>query len=219
MKTGEKIKIFNDKINEYYLSCFPGPTRAHLKPNIHNFPVCKFNIQNIFTKITNKYDENDDVVRLIADKLIDIKLSFTYLQTTSELFYKGPTLIVGNNELEKLNPNTISILRENHYKVFLISTVFESFLDLMQLVINNKITDHKKNKWRKILELIPEKFDDLLTDKEMKLLCDFKSEYRTAEFHKFSKLRSFTAKDKWNHFQDESNSIKDILLRLDEIKY
>ena len=43
------------------------------------------------------------------------------------------------------------------------------------------------------------------------VLIRFRDKYRTAELHKYSAVRAFTSKDKWDHFQVEENIIKEVI--------
>jgi hypothetical protein len=180
-----------------------------------NIPFIKFNIYDLVFELSNeeKYDEQS--IERIGKKLIDIKMLYCFLRTTMEYFYLGTTLIVGNDEVEKLNPNTISLLRNSHYRVYLISALTESMLDFMQLIFLGAIKDYSNKKWGKILDQLKSHDIEeiLLPSEQQKLLC-FKDNYRTAELHKFSKVRSFISKDKWDHFQEEEEILANALGRL-----
>ncbi|NJM77206.1 MAG: hypothetical protein HC852_17265 [Acaryochloridaceae cyanobacterium RU_4_10] len=130
-------------------------------------------------------------------------------------FYLGVTLIVGNDEVEKLNPATISLLRNSHYRVYLISALTESLLDCMQLIFLQTIKDYKKNKWGNIMEQLKSHgIDSIIFPEEQQKLLTFKDSYRTSELHKFSKVRSFMSKDQWDHFQEEEDILANALERL-----
>lgn len=201
----KKLEIFDRKIEEYYFSNLPSIFKGR-----KDLPFQRFNVINIYKKFSTKLNviSKDQ----LAYKLIDIKLIFSYLKTTKELFYLGPTLIVGNDELEKLNPNTISLLRENHYRVYLISILIEQILDLLQIIYFDELEDFRKNKWNNLVKKISPKFN--FTSSEKQMIVDFKSFYRTAEFHKNSKVRGFLSKNKWDHFQKEEEIIEKLLYRI-----
>ena len=213
MDIESKVNIFEEKIEEYFLSCLPREiTRLEDKSFLKEWPLYKFNISSIYRIICDNNLVFQELLNNCADKLIDIKLIYCYLYTTIWHFYRGVTEIVGNNRLERLNPNTISLLRENHYKVYLISVVIENLLDLFQLIFSGSIIDYKKKKWEKILLYVKDLgVIDSLNDGSIKILLDFKDKYRTAELHKFSAVRAFTAKEKWDHFQVESEILQNII--------
>lgn len=200
------LKTFDSKIDEYYLSCLP-PIFKERK----DLPFQTINILSIYKKYLSQLKRIKGFQ--LAYKLIDIKLHLSYLKTTTSYFYRGTTLIVGDNNLEKLNPNTISLLRENHYRVFLISILIEEILDLLQIIFFDELGDFKRNKWEKLVEKINVKFK--FEEKEEEMINKLK-EYRTAEFHKYSKVRGFLSKEKWDHFQEEEKTIEELLGRLNQ---
>jgi len=220
MDIESKIGIFEEKIEEYFLSCLPsGLQQLEDKSFLQEWPLYKFNIQSIYRSIQDSKLVPENLIEKCADKLIDIKLMFCYLNTTTEYFYRGPTLIVGNNKLEKLNPNTISLLRENHYKVYLISVIVENILDFFELVFHGRVANYKKGKWSKILaDVLKRRVIATVNDENVKILLAFKEKYRTAELHKFSAVRAFTAKEKWDHFETEIDIIKGIILDLTSLQ-
>lgn len=213
MNQEEKIAIFEEKIHEYYQACLKRGFR-HIVPqsSLQNWPLYKFNISDVYKSICENQTVPEDLKESCANKLIDIKLMYCYLDTLLEHFYWGTTLIVGNNNLERLNPNTVSMLRQNHYKVYLISVTIENILDFFEMIFKKRICNYKRGKWQKVLEstmilnLIP-----TINEENMRTLIAFKEKYRTAEMHKFSAVRAFTAKNEWNHFQVEENLIRAIL--------
>jgi hypothetical protein len=180
-----------------------------------DIPFVKFNIYNLVSELSNTGKYDDQSIERIGKKLIDIKMLYCFLRTTMDYFYLGTTLIVGNDEVEKLNPATISLLRNSHYRVYLVSALTESILDCMQLIFLGEIKDHRKNKWYNILyQLKSHDVEEILSLSEQQKLLDFKNNYRTAELHKFSKVRSFISKDKWDHFQEEEEILTNALSRL-----
>ena len=140
---------------------------------------------------------------------------FAYLLTVGQHFYRGTTLIVGNNEIDKLNPRTISLLRATHYRVYLLSVLAEQILDLLWLLLEGKPSNHKKGKWDKILERVQAATGEaVVTQEDASLLREFKAQYRTAELHKCSMVRALTGKPQWTHLQDEEQAIARVLQRL-----
>jgi len=213
METQIKITLFEDKIQEYYQACLQkGIRRTAVHSSLQNWPLYRFNIAAIYKSICDNQMVPDDLKEKCADKLIDIKMMYCYLDTLMEHFYWGTTLIVGNNQLEKLNPNTVSMLRENHYKVYLLSVIIENILDFFWMVFQKRIANFKRAKWDKILEATMKmNVIAAINEENVRILLAFRDKYRTAELHKFSAVRAFTAKNQWNHFQDEENLVRDIL--------
>jgi len=198
-----KLTVFQDKYREYYLRLLPKNIR-HFE-SLKQWPIFKFDLVSLYKNISNYDSFTTYELNQISDKLIDIYIIYCYLMTTTFLFYLGPTLIVGSGKIQKLNPNTISLLRENHYKVYLISVLTENLLDFLHLIFLHKIGDYKKNKWGKIIDIVQkETNEDIITVEDKDLLIGFRDHYRTGEFHKFSPVRGFTSKHKWNHFQEET---------------
>ena len=216
MATLKKLEIFNRKIDEYYCLCSDIPVNyldsmnwSFINKGLVTHPVVNFNIIKIY-KRNSKNLKNLKKINLV-NKLIDIKLNLSYLETTNKYFYQGPTLLVVNGNIQKLNFNTFSLLRENHYKVYLISILIEEILDLLQIIFFDELKDYKKAKWDNLVEKIDKKF--AFEDKEKQFIKDFKV-YRTSEMHKYSQVRGFLSREKWNHFQQEKDNINNILKRI-----
>lgn len=214
MDAESKVRIFEEKIEEYYVSCLPKTFQKlfSAESNLQGSPLHRFNILSIYRTIRADKVVPQDQLQKCADKLIDMKLMYCYLTTSFEQFYKGPTVIVGKNQLEKLNPRTISLLRGDHYKVYLISVLAENTLDFLQLIFQGRIVDHKKRKWERILEdVMKEQTIGAINDDTIRILVDFRENYRLAELHKFSAVRAFTANEQWNHFQVEEGVLARII--------
>jgi hypothetical protein len=213
METDNKITLFEEKIQEDYRVCLQkGIRRIAVHLSLQDWPLYKFNIAAIYKSICDNQMVPNGLKEKCADKLIDIKMMYCHLDTLMEHFYWGITLIVGNNQLEKLNPNTMSLLRENHYKVYLLAVIIENILDFFWMVFQKEIANFKRAKWDKILEATM-KMNVIATINEdnVQVLLAFRNKYRTAELHKFSAVRAFTANNQWNHFQVEENLVRDIL--------
>lgn len=207
-----RLEIFENKIEEYFVACLPSgiqslPDNSFLK----EWPLFKFSIKRLYEILVEVVPAESSFA--LAGKLIDVKLHYAYLLTINDYFLPpGPTLIVGNNELDKLNPATFCLLRGIHYRVFLLAVLIEQTLDLLGLIFEEKITDLKKNKWNRRLDTIKNYTQHhLISTSDARLLLDFKEKYRTAEFHKFSAVRAMTAKDHWNHLQQEEQAIGSLL--------
>ena len=101
MEIETKIRLFEDKLQEYYLACLQkGIRRTAVHSSLENWPLYEFNITTIYKSICDNQMVPDDLKEKCADKLIDIKLMYCYLDTLMEHFYWGITLVVGNNQLE-----------------------------------------------------------------------------------------------------------------------
>jgi hypothetical protein len=182
------------------------------KSFLAEWPLFKFSICRLHDALTKR--TKAEVHRSIADKLIDIKLHFSYLLTVNEHFLRGATLIVGNDELDKLNPNTISLLRGTHYRVYLLSVLIEQILDLLWFVLEGKAANFNKGKWKKIIDQVQAATgQSVITDADATLLQSFKEQFRTAEMHKFSMVRAMTGKDRWDHLQEEENAVARLLAK------
>jgi len=213
MDTEAKIKVFEEKIQEYYLACLQRGVRCiAVYSSLQEWPLFKFSICTIYKSICDNQVVPEDLREKCADKLIDIKLMYCYMDTLMEHFDWGMTPIVGNNELEKLNPHTMSMLRQNHYKVYLLSVIIESILDFFEMVVQKRVAPYKRGKWRKILEAtMKSNIMPAINEENVGILLAFHDKYRTAELHRFSAVRRFTAQNQWNHFQVEENLVRDIL--------
>lgn len=212
------IDSFERKIEEYFASCLPPDVAKLLDQSLlREWPLYRFSISNLFESLRPQLSPS--IHKELADKLIDIKLHYSYLLTIDRIFYAGAFQIVGNNEIEKLNPMAISWLRGIHYRVYLISVIIEQILDLTWIISKGEVCNSKKDKWGKIIFQIQSDTENpIITEMDKNLIINFKTCYRTAEMHKFSTVRAMTGKESWNHLQQEANMITEILKRI-YIKY
>ena len=79
MEIKAKIQIFEEKIEEYYISCFPRPLQHYLqsaegKASIAKWPLFTFNISKFYLQITEESSFPTELQSKCAEKLIDIKL-------------------------------------------------------------------------------------------------------------------------------------------------
>ncbi|OIO31968.1 MAG: hypothetical protein AUJ18_05365 [Candidatus Hydrogenedentes bacterium CG1_02_42_14] len=188
------------------------PTIAAMpdKSFLTQWPYFRFSIERIYSAAcrTAPATAHDQ----IADKLLDLKLHYGYLLTIHEHFYRGATLIVGNGNFAALNPNTISLLRSIHYRVYLLSIVIEQALDLIGLIQTGQIPAHRKNKWQKIIATIQLSTSHLIISSgDAALFLSFKDRFRTAEMHKFSMVRGLMNQDSWTHLQEEELAVGRLL--------
>lgn len=217
----QKIEIYNSKFNQFYFDYlsrqWPSCPHKFTEVECVSWPIVKFNIGIIVRTMQDK-SLNSGNIEKIAYKLVDIKMAYAFLKTAVIDARRGSTLIVGNKEVEKLNPNTIALLQVNHHRVYLITVIIEMVLDLFQLIFLGKIKHDAKNKWKKIHEEIRTRIGDFMLPKEFEKLCLFK-DYRTSELHHCSAIRGFISKSRWNHFQKEERILDKILERIvDEYK-
>ena len=198
----EILEIFQEKYQEYYLRLLPSDIRNF--PEIRQWPFFKIDIVTLYKNITKYNTYNTENLNKITYKLIDSYIHYCYLITAFYYFYIGPAVIVGSGNFQKFNPNSISLLRGNHYKVFLISVLTENLLDFLHLTLFHKIKDYNKNKWGKIIDRIQnETNQEIISTQDKCILLNFRDKYRTGELHKFSPVRGFTSKKEWNHFEEE----------------
>jgi hypothetical protein len=201
-----RLRQFEEKIEEYYLSCMPSINALPDKSFLTQWPLQRFSICRLYEAVAGHL--SPDVARKVADKLVDVKLHFAYQLTVNEHFYRGATLIVGNNELENLNPNTISLLRAIHYRVYLLTVLIEQVLNLLWLMAHGEMATFRKNKWAKIIQSVHLRTAQaIVTDTDAALLLSFNERYRTAELHKYSAVRGLTGKGEWTHLQEEEQAV------------
>jgi len=111
----------------------------------------------------------------------------------------------------------MSLLRENHYKVYLLSVIIENILDFLHITFKHEIANYRRAKWEKILkEIKEENVIKSINEENIKKLIAFNEKYRTAELHKYSAVRAFTSRKQWNHFQDETHIVRDIIADMSE---
>lgn len=214
----KNTSVYNGKFDEYVFNFFltTSGVPVHLAETVRaQNPVAKFDIGKIMELLAVTIEE--DRLCRIESKLRDIKMIYSFLFVTNYELRPGYTLVVGNDEVEKLNPNTIHLLRINHHRVYLLSVLTESLLDLLQLIIIGKIKDYKKNKWSSIYKSLLPKVQTILPESEFGKLMNFKDVYRTGELHKFSPVRQFLSKEKWDHFQAEQEILESALQKLPDV--
>ncbi len=207
---------YNEMLDRTFLMLFKRKYKHFLLPqDFEKFPLKRFDIAKIYQSLVARHDSDSDVSCQVFEKLLDIKTLYFFLDTSYSKFYLGATLIVANGELEKVDENTISLLQHNHYKVYLISSLYEKLLDLFELIYFGKMTDPAKNKWGRLFEKLSNKpeFDFIDTD-ENHTMCIFRDKVRRGEIHGFSSVFRQLFKDHWDHFQVEEKIIKKIIERL-----
>jgi hypothetical protein len=210
----DRLQLFEQKIEEYFFSCYPEFAAMPDTSFLAQWPLYKFSIVRLHAALAATLHD-EQLAGAIGEKLIDIKLHYAYLLTITPHFYRGTTVIVGNNEIEKLNPRTISLLRGTHYRVYLLSVLKEQTLDLLWLVHERKPSNYKKGKWNKILEHIQTATGSaIVTADDSSLLLQFKEQFRTAEMHKSSMIRALTGKPQWTHLQEEESAASRVLAQL-----
>lgn len=181
------------------------------------FPIRKFDIGNIQQGIKDQHELSELSMGRASVILSDLKILFYFLGNVVDYFYVGVAEIVGNSEYDEVNLNTLSIMQGNHYSVYLISVVYERILDLLELVYFNSASDPKKNKWGKKYERLRnvEEFD-LISKYQHEKMIEFRNRVRRAEIHGLSSVFGQLRADKWDHFQDEENIVRDILIKVSE---
>lgn len=205
--------LFNEKIDEYYRAMLNHGSRD--KPFTDEvtatFPIRLFNVGKILSGL-DSIESDKVVLSRVGFKLLDLKLVYCYEENTSKMFNYGPALIVGNDEIEKLNPATFTLLQQIQYRVFLLSVLIETTLDLLQLIIFGDIKDAKAGKWRKAIDRISTVFP-IGSDVDA-MIMTFHDEYRGPELHKYSRVRALTSKNQWTHLHAECATTKKFINEL-----
>ena len=215
MDTLPVIEQYNNLIDKSYLGLWYRKFKSELAPeNFNQFPISLLDISKIYNSITEETEFDEKIKKLISDKLIDIKSLFFFLINSTDRFYLGTFEIIGNGELEKADEKTISWLQLTHYKVYLITTIYEKLVDLFEIVSYKKLTDHRKDKiGKKLTELWKLETFDFVTKEEHEILTKFRDTARRGEIHGTSSVFRQLFKDEWNHFSKEENAIKEIIKR------
>lgn len=218
MDTLRILEQYNNLIDKSYIGLWNRKFKSELAlENFQQFPIALLDISKIYSAITKETEFDEKMKRLISDKLIDIKSLFFFLTNSTDRFYLGAFEIIGNGELEKADEKTISWLQLTHYKVYLITTIYEKLVDLFEIIFLNKLTDHKKDKiGKKLSELWKLNPFDFVTNEEHEILTKFRDTARRGEIHGTSSVFRQLFKDEWNHFNNEENTIKEIIKRFYE---
>ena len=213
--------LINEMIDRVLLESLQMISPGHIleDENIKNFPIKRFNIDAIFEAIDRRYSLTDTSIERISEILSDLKYLFYFLVNVVQYFYAG-TEIVGNSNFHKVRLNTLSLLQRNHYRVFLISSIYERILDLLELINFNKISDMKRDKWgKKYGKLSQIMTFSIIAPAEHQKMIAFRDRVRRAEIHGLSNVFRQLKANKWDHFQEEENLLRDLLLRIsDEYK-
>ena len=213
MDTPLIIEKYNRLIDQSYLGLWKRKFKSELTiEDFDNFPISLFDIGKIYVSITNSIEFDNLLKRKISDRLIDIKTLFFYLKNSTDRFYFETFEIIENGELEKANENTMSWLQLTHYKVYLISSIYEKLIDLFEIIYLQKSTDHKNNKIGKKLEKLWELTNfNLVTKIENQVLTEFRNSKRKGEMHGTSSIFRQLFKEEWNHLSNEENIINEII--------
>jgi len=205
--------LFNAKIDEYYRAmCNHGSRDRPFTDEVTaTFPIRLFNVATILAGLDLLEPDKTALTR-VGFKLLDLKLAYCYEENTTKMFNYGPALIVGNDQIEKLNPATFTLLQQIQYRVFLLSVLIETTLDLLQLIIFDDIKDAKTGKWRKAMDRISALWP-VGADVDAMIMA-FHDEYRSPELHKFSRVRALTSKNQWTHLHAECTTTKKFIDKL-----
>jgi hypothetical protein len=183
----------------------------------NNFPLKLLDIAKIYRSLKKTSTFDTSVGRHLSEKLIDIKTLFFFLDNSMDKFYLGTTVIVGNGELHKVNERSISLIQHNHYKVYLIVSLYEKLLDFFILIYFGKMIDSKKDKWGKLFKKLTSEQDfDFISTKENTTMLEFREKVRRGELHGFSSVFRQLFKDRWDHFQLEEDILRSIIKKVYE---
>lgn len=219
MEIAPVIEEYNNLIDKSYLGLWYRKFGSKLElENFKQFPIKLLDISKIYNAIIKQSEYEEKTKRLISDKLLDIKSLFFFLINITDRFYLQAFEIVGNGELKSADETTISWLQMTHYKVYLLTTIYEKLVDLFEIVFFNKLTDHRKDKIGKKLDKLwtLEKFE-MVKKEEHETLTKFRDTVRRGEIHGTSSIFRQLFKDEWNHFSEEENTIKEIVKRFYEM--
>ena len=219
MEIAPVIEEYNNLIDKSYLGLWYRKFGSKLElENFKQFPIKLLDISKIYNAIIKQSEYEEKTKRLISDKLLDIKSLFFFLINITDRFYLQAFEIVGNGELKSADETTISWLQMTHYKVYLLTTIYEKLVDLFEIVFFNKLTDHRKDKIGKKLDKLwtLEKFE-MVKKEEHETLTKFRDTVRRGEIHGTSSIFRQLFKDEWNHFSEEENTLKEIVKRFYEM--
>ena len=218
MDTLQVIEQYNALIDRSYLGLWSRKFGSELElDKFKQFPIALLDISKIYNVVINQTKYEEGLERLISDKLIDIKSLFFFLTNSTDRFYIGAFEIIGNGELEKADEKTLSWLQLTHYKVYLITTLFEKLVDLFEILFLGKLTDYRKDKiGKKLTELWALDNFSFVTKEEHETLTKFRDSARRGEIHGTSSVLRQLFKDEWNHFSNEENAIREIIKRFYE---
>ncbi|MGA3086060.1 MAG: hypothetical protein ABSE95_14905 [Thermodesulfobacteriota bacterium] len=218
----KNLKLLNDMVDRVFLELWQRKTRGHMLEDVYfkNFSIRRFSIDEICEGISRRECLSDTSIGRVSAILSDLKLLFYFLGNTVDYFYVGTAKIVGNSNFQEVGLNTLSLLQRNHYKVFLISGIYERILDLLELINFDEISDVKRDKWGKKYEKLSQiETFSIISPAEHKKMIAFRDRIRRAEIHGLSSVFRQLKAEKWDHFQEEENLLRDLLLRIsDEYK-
>lgn len=212
-----ELKSMNDMVDRVYLELWKRKTKGHVleEEYFKNFPIKRFDIARILKFISKMENLSEESLNRASAILSDLKVLFYFLTSVIDYFYVGTAIIVGNSNYQDVGLNTLSLLQGNHYRVYLVTIIYERILDLLELINFNKLSDCKRNKWgKKYTNLCKINGFDLISENEHKMMIDFKERIRRAEIHGFSSVIRQLNADRWDHFQKEEELIKTLLMRI-----
>lgn len=178
-----------------------------------SYPFSQFNPQSIFEGIIAKNQYSDDSAYRMSEILLDIKYLYYCIEVAFRIFYNGSARVTGNGNIDAFSLNSMRYLQEIHYRVYLISSIYERILDLLELVYFNQIKDQRKDKWGyKFKKLSSHKDFAIINSEHNDLLIAFRDQYRRGELHSVSSvLRRLYDNKGWYNFTNETTTIKSIL--------
>lgn len=214
------LRNYNQMINASYhnLILMKFPNIQIEDENFSLFPLIRFDVFQIYNSYCNKSLYSDSLKRLIIDKLLDIKSLFFYLVTLNDRFYIGSFEVIGNGEVEKMTERQVLWLQKSHYKVFILSSMYEKLIDLfVYLYLNGKGFSGRKDKISKNLAnlFLIEGFD-FISETDAGLMKNFRENDRSAEVHKTSKVFRQLFESKWNNFDNEEEIVNTIISKLSD---
>jgi hypothetical protein len=221
----EKIDIekrlldYNKLINRSYLGLLERKFGGNKisENDFKEFPISFFNILKIYVNITSIDEYSEENKQQISNRLLDIKSLFFFLNSPRNPFYIDTFEIIGNGELENGDERHLLWLQSTHYKVYIISSIYEKLIDLCELIYLKKITDTKTDKIGKKLKIlweIPE--FDIVDKKENELLTEFRQGIRRGEIHGISSVMRQLFQNELNNLDTEKEIVNNIIKRLSQ---
>jgi hypothetical protein len=204
-------------VDRVFLELWRRKTKGHVlaEQDFRDFPIKKFSVAEVSRSIRKNRNLSEESLDRASAILADLKVLFYFLGNVTDYFYVGTAVIVGHSNYQNVGLNTLSVLQGNHYKVYLITITYERILDLLELVSYNKLSDPKTNKWgKKYARLSGIAGFDLISEAEHKKMIDFRDRVRRTEIHGFSSVIRQLDAERWDHFQEEENLVRGLLLRI-----
>ena len=213
----KRLLDYDNLINKSYLGLFERKFNGNKinENDFKKFPISYFNIFKIYNGIISTADYSESNKQQISNRLLDIKSLFFFLNSPRNPFYIDSFEIIGNGELENGDERHLLWLQGTHYKVYLISSLYEKLIDLCELIYLKKMTDTKTDKIGKKLKALWEipQFD-IVNETENKVLTEFRQGIRRGEIHGISSVMRQLFQNELINLNEEKEIVDNIIKRL-----